>query len=51
MDVITQVGEFIADCFVKIWSAFGVWGVIGACIITPAIVVRIVKLLQKIFQF
>ena len=51
MDVIVQVGEFLANTFIKFWNAFGTWGVIGVCIIAPAIFVRIVNLLKKIFQF
>lgn len=51
MNVITQVGEFLADSFVKLWSAFGIWGVIGACIIAPQVILRIANLLKKIFQF
>lgn len=51
MSVIVQVGEFLADSFVKLWSAIGTWGVIGACIISVAVLVRIANLLKKIFQF
>ena len=51
MNVIVQVGEFLADTFVKLWTAFGTWGVLGACIIAPAVIVRIANLLKKIFQF
>lgn len=51
MDVIIQVGEFLADSFVKLWTAFGTWGVFGACIIVPAVIVRIANLLKRIFQF
>ena len=50
MDAIVQVGEFIANCFVMLWNAFGAWGVIGVCIIVPFIFKRIVNLFIKIFQ-
>lgn len=51
MNVIVQVGEFLANQFVKLWSAFGMWGVIGVCIIFPPILARIVNLIKKILQF
>ena len=51
MDVIVQVGEFLANSFVKLWSAFGTWGVIGVCIVIPPVLARIVNLIKKIFQF
>lgn len=51
MNVIVQVCEFIANCIIKLWSAFGTWGVIGVCLIAPAIFTRIANLIKKIFQF
>lgn len=51
MDVIVQVGQFMAETFIKLWSAFGAWGVIGFGIIGLAVVSRIANLLKKIFQF
>lgn len=51
MTVIVQIGEFIANSFVKLWTAFGTWGVLGVCIIFPVILSRIVNLIKKIFQF
>lgn len=50
MDAIVQIGEFLANCFVSLWSAIGTWGVIGVCIIAPLILRRIVNLFIKIFQ-
>lgn len=51
MDVIVQVGQFFADTFVKLWTAFGMWGVIGVGIIAPAVILRVANLVKKIFKF
>lgn len=51
MTVIVQVGQFLAETFTKLWTAFGTWGVIGFGIIALAVVSRIANLLKKIFQF
>ena len=51
MDDIILVGEFFADCFVKLWSAIGTWGVIGVGIIAPAVLYKVGNLVKKIFQF
>lgn len=51
MEVIAQVGEFLADSFLRLWTAVGTWGVIGFAIIAPAIIYRISRIMKKIFHF
>ena len=51
MDVILEVGQFMADSFTALWTAIGSWGVIGVGIIAPAVIYRISRILKKIFQF
>lgn len=51
MDVLVDVGQFLADSFLKLWSAIGSWGVIGFLIIAPFILRKIGNLIRKVFQF
>lgn len=51
MDVIVQVGEFMANAFVSLWQMLGTWGVIGVGIIAPVVIRKIGELLKRIFQF
>ena len=51
MEVITQVGEFMANSFVMLWQAIGTWGVIGVGIIAPVVLRKVGSLIKQIFQF
>lgn len=51
MQVIVQVGEFMANSFVKFWSAIGTWGVIGVGIVAPVVLRKVGNLIKQIFQF
>lgn len=51
MEPIVQVGQFLADSFLQLWTALGTWGVIGVGIIAPAVLYKVGNLVKKIFQF
>lgn len=51
MEVIVQVGQFMADSFVMIWSAIGGWGIFGVAIIAPVVLRKVGNLIRQIFQF
>lgn len=51
MDIIVQVGEFMANSFVKLWQAIGTWGVIGVGIVAPVVLRKVGNLISQIFQF
>lgn len=51
MDVIIQVGEFMANSFVELWNAIGTWGVFGVALVAPFVLRKIGNLIKKIFQF
>lgn len=51
MEQITKVGEWLANAFVSLWTAFGTWGLFGIGIIAPAVLIRVGNLVKKIFKF
>lgn len=51
LEVIVQTGEFMANCFVQLWSAIGTWGVIGVGIVAPVIFKKVGALIKRVFQF
>lgn len=51
MDVIVQIGEFMANSFIALWNAIGTWGVIGVGIVAPFVLRKIGELIKRIFQF
>lgn len=51
MEVITQVGEWMANAFIALWNAIGTWGVIGFTIIAIPIIRKVSNLLKQILQF
>lgn len=50
MEPIVQTGEFLADSFISLWTAFGTWGVIGVGIIAPAVIYKVVSIFKKILK-
>lgn len=51
MEVITQVGQWMANSFISIWNALGTWGVIGFTIIAIPLLRKVTNLLKQILQF
>lgn len=50
MEPIVQTGQFMADSFLALWTAFGTWGVIGVGIIAPAVIYKVVSVLKRILK-
>ena len=51
MDIFYSVAMFMGNCFTKIWTALGTWGVIGFGIIAVAVFRKISNLMKMIFEF